>query len=264
MILTKIRKFTTLRLKKIVILFIAICSWSGVFAQQSRLAEFFPQRAPRSPIPNWSYQEYRDFHFGFVLGANQKDFSVRMRDNFVNDTLFGVQPSGTVGFTVGALFNLSLHDFWDLRTGTNFSFGARRLIYTLQETPGRITQMTKTIESTTMDIPLEIKWSGMRDRSLRPYVIGGFRYSLDMASNARKRQDQADDLRDIVVRLERDDFLFTVGAGFDFYLGRGNRVGVEVKMAFGLRDMLIRENNLFTNGIDRLTSRHLQITINIE
>ena len=101
----------------------------------------------------------------------------------------------------------------------------------------------------------------MRDRSLRPYVIGGFRYSLDMASNAKKKQQIEDD---IVVKLHRDDFLFTTGVGFDFYLPYGNRVGIEIKMAFGMRDMLVREHNIFTNGIERLTSRNLQIAINIE
>jgi hypothetical protein len=206
----------------------------------------------------------RSYNFGFLLGANQMDFRIKMRDNFTdNDTLFGVETASTVGFTVGALANKKLHEFWDLRSGVIFSFGARGLIYSLQETPGRITRITKSIESTTLDIPLEIKWRGMRDRSLRPYVIGGFRYSLDMASNARKRQNQDDDL-DIIVKLKRDDFLFTTGVGFDFYLSHGNRIGVEIKMAFGMRDLLVRENNLFTNGIERLTSRNLQIAINIE
>ncbi|MCL2413453.1 MAG: PorT family protein, partial [Bacteroidales bacterium] len=198
-----------MNLKKIVILPIAICSWVGILAQSS-IPDFFSQRAPRSPIPNQPYQEIKPFHFGFIIGGNYKDFSVRMRENFIgDDTVFGIQPNGTVGFAVGALFNKSLHEFWDLRTGVVFSFGARRLTYLVRESPNAIiAPMIKSIESTTMDIPLEIKWSGMRDRSLRPYVIGGFRYSLDMASNARKRQEQADDIRDIVVRLERDDFLF--------------------------------------------------------
>ncbi|MCL2414658.1 MAG: PorT family protein [Bacteroidales bacterium] len=252
-----------MRLKKIVILFIAACSWLGILAQTNYLG-LFSQRAPRSPIPNWTYHTLKPYHFGFVLGANQMGFSVAMRDNFVTDTLFGVQSRGTIGFTVGALFNKSLHDFWNFRTGTTFSFGTRRLTYSLQEIPGKITQMTKSIESVTMDIPLEIKWTGMPDRGVRPFVIGGFRYSLDMANARRRREQPSDHLADIVVRLERDDFLFTVGAGFDFYLPLGNRIGIEIKMAFGLRDMLFRENNVFTNGIERLTSRNLQIAINIE
>jgi len=259
----KIPKVTTLKLKRIVILSIAMCSWLGAFAQQSRIAELFPQRTARSPIPNWTHHTLRPHHFGFILGANHMDFSVRMQDNFANDTLFGVQPAGTIGFTVGALFNKSLHYFLDLRTGATISLGSRHLDYTLR-LQNQITPMRKTIHSTTLDIPLELKWSGMRDRSLRPYVIAGFRYSLDMLSARRQRQEQTNDIRDAEIRLERDDFLFTVGAGFDFYFRFGNRVGIEIKMAFGLRDMLIRENNVFTNGIDRLTSRNLLIAINLE
>jgi len=252
-----------LKLKKTVILFLVLCSWTGAFAQQSRIAEFFPQQRHRSPIPNWSYQEYQTFHFGFVLAANHMNFNLTTPENFINDTLLGIQTRGTIGFTVGAIFNWSLHDFFDLRTGATISLGSRNLYYTLR-LQDQITTMRKTIHSTTMDIPLELKWSGMRDRSLRPYVIGGFRYSLDMLSARRQRAEQSDDLRDIVMRLERDDFLLTLGGGFSFYAPFGNRISVEIKMAFGLRDMLIRENNVFTNGVERLTSRNLLIAINLE
>ena len=250
-------------MKKTVILFLALCSWLGAFAQQSRIAELFPQQRHRSPIPNWSYQEYQRFHFGFILAANHMNFDLRTPEDFINDTLFGIQTRGTIGFTVGAIFNWSIHDFLDLRTGTTISLGSRNLYYTLR-LQNQFRNERKTMHSTTMDIPLEIKWSGMRDRSLRPYIIGGFRYSLDMLSARRQRAEQSDDLRDIVLRLERDDFLLTLGGGFSFYAPFGNRISIEIKMAFGLRDMLIREDNLFTNGIDRLTSRNLLIAINLE
>ena len=252
-----------MKLKKTVILLLALCSWLGAFAQQSRITELFPQQRHRSPIPNWSYQEYQTFHFGFVLAANHMNFGLRTPENFVGDTLFGIQTRGTIGFTVGALFNVSLHDFFDLRTGTTISLGSRSLDYTLN-LQNQLRMMRKTVHSTTMDIPLEIKWSGMRDRSLRPYIIGGFRYSLDMLSARRQRQEQSEELSDIVLRLERDDFLLTLGGGFSFYFPFGNRISIEIKMAFGLRDMLIRENNVFTNGVDRLTSRNLLIAINLE
>ena len=255
-----------MRLKRIIILSVAVCLGSGLFAQ---VPDWLTQinRPFRSPIPNKfrKYQEENYFNFGFLLGVNHMDFRIQMLDNFRdNDTLLGVQSNGTLGFTVGAIFNKNLHEFWHLRSGVFFSFGRRDLIYSLRDGTNNVIQMVKPIESTTLDIPLEMMWKGMRDRSLRPYVIGGFRYSLDMVSNVRKRQQQDDDLHDIMVRLHRDDFLFTTGAGFNFYLPHGNRIGIEIKMAFGMRDMLVRENNIFTNGIDRLTSRNLQITINIE
>ena len=244
--------------KRIIILSLVIlCSGTELFAQWSRT-----RPRSRSPIPNYSYQDIRPYNFGFLLGSNYMDFRIDMLDDFKdNDTLFDVRTMGTIGFTVGALFNKKLHEYWDLRTGIIFSFGARNLTYWLRESPYQVTQVKKGIESTMLDLPLELKWRGMRDRSLRPYVIGGFRYSLDMASNAKKRQQNEDD---IVVKLHRDDFLFTTGVGFDFYLSYGNRVGVEIKMAFGMRDLLVHENNVFTNGIKRLTSKNLQIAINIE
>jgi hypothetical protein len=211
---------------------------------------------------NFSYQDAYSYNFGFLLGINQMGFQVKTNDYFrSNDTLSGIRTGGSLGFTVGAIANKKLHEFWDLRSGVIFSFGGRELTYYMRESPTRVVEVGKRTESTTIDIPLELKWKGMRDYSLRPYVIGGFRYSLDMASNARKTQQNEDEY---VVKLKRDDFLFTTGVGFDFYLAYGNRVGVEIKMAFGMVDLLVREQNIFTDGIGRLMSRNLQISINIE
>ncbi|MCL2682143.1 MAG: PorT family protein [Bacteroidales bacterium] len=239
-----------MQLKRIIIVSIAICLGFGLFAQR------------RSPIPNFSYQDAKSYNFGFLLGINQMDFRVKTNDYFTSsETLSGIRTWGNVGFTVGALANKKLHEFWDLRSGVIFSFGGRGLIYYMRESPIRVVEIRKGVESTTIDLPLELKWKGMRDYSLRPYVISGFRYSMDMASNAKKTQQNEDDF---IVKLKRDDFLFTTGVGFDFYLPYGNRVGIEIKMAFGMVDLLVREHNIFTDGIGRLTSRSLQISINIE
>lgn len=189
------------------------------------------------------------------------NFRTDLKEDFKdNDTLYGILPAGKIGFTVGIVTNLKLHKYWDLRFVPTLSFGARNLTYAMDEGTHTLTQTVKNIESTSVDFPLELKWKGMRYRSLRPYIIGGFRYSLDMASNAKKKQNQDD----IIVKLKRDDILFTTGVGFDFYLPFHNKVAIEVKMGFGLRDMLVRENNIFTDGIAGLYSKNLQFVITFE
>lgn len=216
----------------------------------------------RSPIMNNPYYDTKPFHFGFLLGSNVMGFRMDMRDDYKdNDTLFGISPAGKIGFTVGIVSNLKLHTYWDLRFVPTISFGARSLTYFLDsDGSGMLQQTVKSIESTTVDFPLEFKWKGMRYRSLRPYVVGGVRYSLDMASNAKKKQNQDD----IIVRLQKNDFLFTAGVGFDFYLPFQNKIAIELKMGFGMNDILIRENNVFTNGIARLSSKNLQLVITFE
>ncbi|MDR2907545.1 MAG: PorT family protein [Bacteroidales bacterium] len=211
---------------------------------------------------NYSYSDPKLYHPGFVIGSNYMDFRIQMKEPYKpEDTLYGLHSTGRIGVTIGMVNNLRLHKYWDLRLVPTISLGARSLQYFLHENAEEITYVDKNIESTTIDIPLEIKWKGMRDGSLRPYVIGGFRYSLDLASNAKKKQQ---DIDEIVVKLNKNDFLFTTGVGFDFYIPYGNKIALEIKMAFGLNDLLIRENNVFTNGVERLTSKNLQIAITFE
>jgi hypothetical protein len=213
---------------------------------------------------NNPYYDTKPYHFGFLLGSNLMDFRIQTVDDYKelsNDSLLGVRSSGQLGFTVGIVSNLKLHEFWDLRFVPTISFGARRMNYLLQETPDFITLVPKGVESTTVDFPLEVKWKGMRDGSLRPYVIGGFRYGLDMASNAKKKEQNLDE---VIIKLKKNDLTFTTGVGFDFYIPYGNKIALEIKMGFGINDLLVRENNIFTNGIQRLTSRNLQIAITFE
>ena len=223
----------------------------------------FPEerKYSRSPIPN-VYQDNRPYHFGFLIGTNYMNFRAETAEEFsLNDTLLGVRARGSIGFTVGAVTNLKLHEFWDLRFVPTISFGARALTYSLQNEPMLVTPTVKGIESTTVDFPLDVKWKGLRAGNLRPYVIGGFRYSLDMASNAKKKEQNIDE---VIVKLRPNDFLFSVGVGFDFYIPYENKIAIELKMGFGMNDLLVRENNIFTNHIDRLSSRNLQIAITFE
>ncbi len=237
--------------KKIIISVVAICLGLGLFAQQS-------------PIPNNPYYDNKPYHFGILFGTNRMDFRVEMKENFKNDTLYDARSSGYWGFTAGPVINLKLHKYWDLRFVPTISLGTRHLTYFLHEGPNQVRQVTKNIESTTADIPLEVKWKGMRARSIRPYVIGGIRYSWDMASNAKKKQQNQYDIDEIVVKLKKHDFQFTTGVGFDFYAPFGNKFAIEIKMGFGLNDILVHENNIFANGIDRLSSKNLQIAITFE
>jgi hypothetical protein len=113
--------------------------------------------------------------------------------------------------------------------------------------------------------PLESKIQSKRLGNFSAYVIGGGGYSLDLASRKKSAgvatggPNQLDDN----VKLLRDDFFYSAGAGTDFYL-EYFKLGFEMKLIIGTRNLLKPENSVFTNSIDKVRSRMVVFTVTFE
>ena len=165
-----------------------------------------------------------------------------------------------MGFTIGIVSDLRLWcDFADLRFVPSLSFSGEKLIYTFNKL--RITQSEmKPTEITNLEFPFMIKLKSQRFwNNTRAYVIGGVKYSIDMASQAKQKEST-----DIyVVRLKRNDYTYEIGTGFDFYLTYF-KFGIELKMDYGIRDLLKRDNTVYTKSIDKLNSKMFLLSFTFE
>jgi len=159
-----------------------------------------------------------------------------------------LQSESQLGFQIGIVSDLQLADNFNLRFTPTLSFGDRILHYRLKVNNDTLL-FRRPIESTFIAFPLHVKFKSERLVNTRAYVIGGFKYSLDMASLARKRTEDYE-----LIKLDRHDFSAEMGVGFDFYL-EYFKFGIELKMAYGLVDLIVRDGTLFTNSIDRLNSK---------
>jgi hypothetical protein len=218
----------------------------------------------QSPIPNNEYYDTKIFHFGYLLGFSQTNFKVDLKNNYkLPDSILGLQAHSRPGFTVGIVTNLRMHDYLDLRFIPTLTLGSRNLNYFVrnQKSPRVLTYIDKQIESTIVDLPIEIKWKAARIMNYRPYVVGGVKYSIDMASNARKK---ADNDEEVLIKLLPTEFAYFVGVGFEFYLPYSNKIAIELKSSFGLNNILKFEDNIYTNCVDRLTSKNTFISITFE
>lgn len=216
----------------------------------------------RVPPYNMIYDE-KLFHFGFVLGGNTMNFGLKMKEEFgqAGDTIMGIRQKMNPGFTVGVLINMRLGRYFDLRTIPALSLGGRDLEYSMVGKKQALVTENKKIETIIVEIPLELKWKAKRINNTRPYVIGGFKYTLDMASLKKKEDGNIDDFE---VKLKKHDYGVVVGAGWEFYLPYSNKIGLELKAFFGFNDLIVRENNIYTDKIDRLTSRIINISVTFE
>ncbi len=209
-------------------------------------------------IQNLPAYDLKRLHFGFILGVNEMNFSVkRSADYRTYDSLLIVLPESQLGFHIGIISDLRLGEHFNARFIPTLSFGDRLLNYSITE-KGQIENYTKKIESTFVDLPLLFKFKSVRLTNTRAYVIGGIKYSIDMASLAKKKiQD------DELIKLKRNDYSFEIGTGFDFYL-EYFKFGIEIKMAYGVRDLLKREDNIFTNTIEKLNTKIFYVTFTFE
>ena len=175
------------------------------------------------------------------------------------DSLYVIRAEPELGFNIGIVSNLRLGDHFDLRFIPTLSFGERNLIYTLAKNDTIFLDVPKKIESTYLDFPFNLKFKSNRVNNFRAYVLTGVKFSIDLASQA-KNKDTEDEIH---VKLYKNDYSFEVGVGFEFY-ATFFKFGTELKMSYGVRDLLKRENNIFTDGIDRLSSKIFQISLTFE
>jgi hypothetical protein len=213
----------------------------------------------RKKVFNLPSYDNRLIHFGFLLGINTSDFRITAAlTPGVFDSIKGVQSKRNSGFNLGIIGNLHLGNFMDIRFVPALAFSSRTLVYTIKGSKGFYTQ-SKDIESTFIELPLLFKYKSERHNNFRAYVIGGIKYSYDMASQKGVKDDQDN----IIVKIRDGDYGFDLGVGFDFY-AQYFKFSPEIRYTFGIRDLLIREGNPFTNTIDKLTSKIILISFNFE
>jgi hypothetical protein len=228
-------------------------------------------------LPKYDYAQY---HFGFTLGLNHMLFTVKPIADLNtrvftaeqtpelgvdSSMLLSVNSDPTFGFAIGINGDLRLGRYFNLRFVPALSFGERYINYTIMgfgAADGRDTviyDIRKNIGSVFIDFPLYVKYKSKRHNNMLAYVLGGGQFSLDIASNARKQDIQGQ----TVVKLKKNDFYAIVGVGMDFY-NPWFKLGVELKMAYGIFDMLKRDNTIYTQGIEELDSKIFQLGVTFE
>lgn len=223
------------------------------------LIPFFSHAQKKPRIENLPKYDLKPYHFGFLLALNQMDFIIKPNKNFSSsDSLLVLEAEPQLGFNIGIISNLRLGSYTDLRFLPTLSFGERILEYTIK-TDSNTSELTKKkIESTYLDFPLLFKYKSKRLNNVRSYIIGGVQYSLDLASQAKKKQNNLS-----LVRIKSNDIMCQIGIGFDFYT-EYFKFATEIKMSYGLKDLIVRDNSILTNSIDRLNSKIFQLSFLFE
>jgi hypothetical protein len=163
------------------------------------------------------------------------------------------------GFHVGIISNLRLTEYLDLRFLPGISLGQRNIIF-YDENKNIDRQME--IESTFIDLPLNIKYKATRINNTRPYLIGGINVRNDMARNKEFNED-----KEIFIKLKSFDTYYELGLGIDFY-STYFKFSTEIKYSVGLFNVIspdaAEDNPQYANSIDKLNSRMFMVSLHFE
>ncbi|WP_091475433.1 type IX secretion/gliding motility protein PorT/SprT [Flavobacterium swingsii] len=188
-------------------------------------------------------------HFGFYLGFNNYDFKI---DKKYDDE--DIIVDSQTGFNVGLITNLRLTDYVDLRFEPGLYYGQRNLRFP------HITDNVdalREVKSTYIHFPLLLKFSSKRIGNVRPYVLGGLSWDMNLSSNANSPDDNSSNR----FRMVKKTSNYEMGLGIDLYF-EYFKFSPSIRGVFGTKNELIPDNDPnspWTGNIDKIATRGIFI-----
>ncbi len=206
------------------------------------------------PILNLENEDKALLNWGYFLGFNQYDFKF----NYKND-LQDILVDKTIGFNVGLIGEIRLHEFLDLRFEPGLYYGSRTLGF-----PGFSNEndAIREVKSTYINFPLLLKVSTKRLGNWKPFIVGGVSASMNLGSN----ETSLDDNSSGTFRMKKQVFNYELGFGIDFYT-EYFKFSPSVRGVFAITDELVPDNDPsspWTGNIDAIRTRGVFVNFTFE
>ncbi len=201
------------------------------------------------------------WNFGFFLGINRTNFVITPVNDIgavAGDSLKTILSNSHTGFDLGIVAEKRLMEYATLRFTPEIAFGSRSVEYHFAGTD--TFDIVKQVESTWLNFPLCLKVRSKRLGNIAAYMIGGGRFTIDLASQKDSRNTVPGQE---IIKLYNNDFGFEAGAGLDFFLPYF-KFGIELRAGLGMRNLLVPDNTIYSNSIDRLRSKVILISLTFE
>lgn len=218
--------------------------------------------AQRHPSHLGTFDE-RKLHYGIQVGYTQSKFDLHYSaKEELRQTILGTTSYYSPGFHINVIGDLRLNDYFNFRLLPGITLVSRDMsfVWSDEYTSTHWKYDTRrTVESVYGELPFEFKFRAQRYADFRPYLTAGGSWGFDFAS-LRKNQNNNDES---IIRLNPYDLRYTMGVGFDFFL-HYVKFAIELKMAFGLLDLRVEDNDLYTLSTTDLKSRTFMLSFTFE
>lgn len=227
----------------------------GLVCAQTTTARTFNDKVLNRP-----YADMRRWHLGFSIGFHTEDLKFTHNGMVTDDgeSWYMEEPSFQPGFCVNGLVDLRLNSYFNLRFSPGMYFGNRNIRFI--DVNGGDTER-QSIKSAYVVAPIDLKYSAVRLRNVRPYMVTGIMPAFDVS---KKRND--------LLRLKSTDFYWSIGFGLDSYLPYFKFIP-EVKFCLGLTDVLQHDRKdlvddpsklKYTESLSKATSKMIVLTFYFE
>ena len=205
----------------------------------------------------------KNIHFGINLGINRSHFSFTHHPIFMQrDSVMAVESINSTGINLAWLVDKRLSEHFNIRTfPLNLTFTEKAFEYTLKypDRPGGEDSITiKKVQSISLTLPVQLKFSSDRIGNFKVYMLGGFKAEYDLAANAGAKKAEN------LIKLNKLDYGIEAGLGFHFYYPYFV-LTPELKVGWGLGNLHSRDADLkFSNVIDKINSRTITFSLTVE
>ncbi len=199
-----------------------------------------------NPIINLENFDKQRVHWGYFLGFNAYDFKIDYKETPESD----IAVKSITGFNVGLVGNLRINEYVDLRFEPGLYYCQRNLTYNELT---RLIDRERQVKSTYIHFPLLVKFSSKRTGNIKPFLVGGYSMTLNLASNSKSEDDNLQQR----FRVKPWTRNYELGFGIDIYL-EYFKFSPSIRGVFGLGDELIRDNDPnspWTGNIESLRTR---------
>lgn len=200
----------------------------------------------KDPIINLENFDKKRMYYGFFLGFNTYDFKI----DYLNTPDVDIMVKTNTGFNVGIVGDLRLHEYINLRFEPGLYYSQRNLTYSGFT---KSLDREREVRSTYIDFPLLLKFSSKRTGNIRPFLVGGFSATLNLASNSKSLDDNYQQR----FRVKPWTQNYELGFGIDLYM-EYFKFSPSIRGVFSLNDELIRDNNPsspWTGNVQSMKSR---------
>ncbi|WP_214071602.1 outer membrane beta-barrel protein [Mucilaginibacter sp. dw_454] len=243
-----------IKTRYLLIVILLFCG-SGVFAQS---------------VPKWGGgADQNDWSFGFSFTYVSSYYKIDKMPNWrkpyidkegvkVTDSLNSLGSPSSQGFAVGFLYRYTLTDHIEVRTTPSLVFADRIASYTYQD-PSLNT--TKTVQSTSVDLPLGVKIKSDRIGDFRAYMLGGIKYT--QAIGTKTNADAALAPIDKLLKNVSGFGSYDVGLGCDIYF-EFFKLSPEIKLSNSFGNVLLHEDHPYSAPINKLSLHTLMFSLYFE
>ena len=232
---------------KIIISLIALCLTVSLTAQ-----DYGKHRSY-----NFQNKQNKAYYFGLTLAFHSSNYSVFRSKRFnEQEQILSVQSVTGPGYNVNVISNLKIGRYFDFRLLPGFSFTERNIRYRDINLEREFD--IKKIESVFAEVPFHVRFKSEPYRDMRLFVLGGVKYSFDIASKARRRGD------DNILKISPTDFSLEVGFGMQFFFPYFI-LSPELKFTQGINNILIFNDKIIqSNILENVLSRTITLSFHFE